>query len=228
MPALSGGMAVIMKDIIVIGAGGVGKETAYLIEQINSYKPTWNMLGFLDDNIKLHNKKINGYKVLGEINHIEDFDNVYTVCAIANYEIKRQIINRISKAKAKFANIIHPSVHISSTNILGEGIIIYPSVIMTTNIYIGNHVILSPGCGIGHETVIGDYCSVLWNVSISGNVKVGEGCLLGTGSSIIQNITIGSESVVGAGTLVLKNLPRGCTSVGVPAKVIKFNNLMAK
>lgn len=217
-----------MKDIIIIGAGGVGKETALLIEQINRVIPTWNLLGFLDDNIQLHNKHINGYRVLGRVNNIEDFDNVYTVCAIANYEIKRKIVGRVNRSKIKFANIIHPSVHISSTNILGEGVIIYPGVIMTTNISIGNHVILSPGCGIGHETVIEDFCSILWNVSISGNVKVDTGCLLGTGSSIIQNIVIGRESIVGAGTLVLQNLPQGCTAVGVPAKVIKFNNLLAK
>ncbi|MCK4446575.1 MAG: transferase, partial [Candidatus Marinimicrobia bacterium] len=36
------------KDIIIIGAGGHAKEIAYLIEDINMEKKTWNLLGYID------------------------------------------------------------------------------------------------------------------------------------------------------------------------------------
>jgi len=39
-----------MKKVIIIGAGGVGREVALIINQINNFKPTWNIIGFLDDN----------------------------------------------------------------------------------------------------------------------------------------------------------------------------------
>lgn len=210
-----------MKDLIIIGAGGVGKETAYLIEQINQVKPTWNLLGFVDDNTLMHGKYVNGFKVLGGVNCIFDFHGIYTVCAIASFEMKKRIFDRISMHKLKFAQVIHPSVHIPRSSSVGEGSIIYPGVIMTTNITVGNHVIISPGCGIGHESEIGDFCSLLWNVNISGNVRIEAGCLIGTGSTIIQNIRIGKETIVGAGTVVLRDLPQRCTAVGVPARIIK-------
>lgn len=211
-----------MEDIIIIGAGGVGKEVALLIEQINAYKPTWNIIGFIDDNIKIHNIEVNGYKVIGGINCIDEFENIYVVCAIANYHVKKKIINNIKNKKIKYANIIHPSVYIGKTSVLGEGVIIYPGVVMTTNIKIGNHVLISPKCGIGHEVIIGDYSSILWNVSISGNVEIGEGCFIGSGATIVQNIKIGIDTVIGAGAVVIRQLPGRCTAVGVPAKAIKF------
>ena len=39
-----------MTDIIIIGAAGCGREVANWIEDINKVEPTWNILGFLDDN----------------------------------------------------------------------------------------------------------------------------------------------------------------------------------
>ena len=38
-----------MKDIIIIGAGGVGKEVAFIIEQINIKTSVWNIVGIVDD-----------------------------------------------------------------------------------------------------------------------------------------------------------------------------------
>ena len=216
-----------MQDIVIIGAGGVGKEVALLIEQINMRTPTWNLIGFIDDNSILHGTQINGYTVLGGIEYLNNINsNVSTVCAIANYRVKRNIINSLNNQNINFANVIHPDVYISDTNLIGEGVIIYSGVIMTTNVNIGNHVIISPKCGIGHEAEIQDYVSLLWNVNVSGNVVIGEGVLIGTGATIIQNKVVGKESIIGAGAVVIDEIPSGCTVVGVPAKVIKFHKVI--
>lgn len=211
-----------MDKIIIIGAGGIGKETAFLIEQINECKHQWEIVGFVDDNIEIQNRVINGYKVLGSIEQIKYFEDIYVVCAISNYEIKKKIVNKMKSYNIRFANIIHPSVCISDTNAIGEGVIIYPGVIMTTNIRLGSHVIISPKCGIGHETIIEDYVSLLWNVNISGNDLLKEGCMLGSGCTVIQNKKVGKETIVGAGAVVIKDLPDRCTAVGIPAKPIKY------
>ena len=38
-----------MKNIVLYGASGFGREVAYIIERINKISPTYNLLGFLDD-----------------------------------------------------------------------------------------------------------------------------------------------------------------------------------
>lgn len=210
-----------MKDIVIIGAGGVGKETAWIIEQINDIKKEWNIVGFVDDNIEIHNSFINGYKVLGSVDYLLSIKKeIYVICAMANYKIKKMIVGKIGKStNHKFANIIHPSVYIDRTIKIGNGSIIYPAVIMTTNITIGNHVIISPKTGIGHESIIEDYVSLLWNTNISGNDRLCEGCFIGSGATIIQNRIIGVGSIVGAGAVVIKDVNDDLTVIGCPANI---------
>ncbi|MBS6041955.1 MAG: NeuD/PglB/VioB family sugar acetyltransferase [Clostridium baratii] len=210
-----------MQDIVIIGAGGVGRETAWIIEQINLRKPTWNIIGFIDDNEDIWNKNINGYKIIGGISCLDNIDeNIKIIIAIANYSIKKNIVGMIN-SKFEFATIIHPDVYLNNTINIGEGTIIYPGVIMTTNIDIGNHVIISPKCGIGHDSKISDYVSLLWNVNISGFDIIGEGCLIGSGATIIQNKKIDNYSIIGAGSVIIKNVKEKCTVVGIPGEVIK-------
>ena len=39
-----------MKKLYIIGAGGFGREVAWLVERINEKAPTWDLQGFIDDN----------------------------------------------------------------------------------------------------------------------------------------------------------------------------------
>lgn len=212
-----------MKNIVIIGAGGVGRETALIIEKINEVNLTWNLIGFIDDNINSWNKVINGYPVVGGINYLEKLPvDTYIIIAIANYEIKKKIVKKINN-KFKFATIIHPKIWIHHYIKIGEGSIIYEGAIITTNIKIGNHVIISPKCGIGHDSIIKDYVSLLWNVNISGNDIIEEGVMMGTGSTVIQGKKIGEGSIIGAGAVVIEDIDAYSTAVGVPANIIKVD-----
>lgn len=212
-----------MKDLIIIGAGGVGRETALIVEALNLVSKEWNILGFVDDNKEVQGKNINGYKVLGGIDYTLNYkDEIYVVCGIANYKVKKSIIDKIksTNSKIKFPNIIHPSVKLNRTVDIGEGCIIYENAVITANIKIGSHVIISPKCGIGHDSIIQDYTTLLWNVNVSGNVVLEEGVTMGSGSTVIQGIRIGRESFIGAGAVVIKNIRLNSKSVGVPSRYI--------
>ena len=210
-----------MKNLVIIGAGGVGRETALIVQQINQLDDTWNLVGFVDDNLDNFGKVINGYSVIGGIDTLELLDeDYYVVIAIANYKVKKSIVERL-KGKFRFATIVHPKVWIHDFMTLGEGSIIYEGAILTSNIEIGNHVIICPKCGVGHDSKVKDYVSLLWNVNVSGNDLIDEGVLMGTGSTVIQGKTIGKGATIGAGAVVVDNVDPFSTAVGVPAKVIK-------
>lgn len=210
-----------MKNIIIIGAGGVGREVSLIIEKINKLKATWNLIGFIDDNINSWNRIINGYQIIGGMDLLETLPlDTYVVIAIANYNVKKKIVNKINN-KFKFATIIDPKVYIHDYMTIGEGTIIYEGTIITANIQVGNHVIISPKCGIGHDSIIKDYVSLLWNVNVSGNDVIEEGVMMGSGSTIIQGKKIGKGSIIGAGAVVIDDIDSFTTAVGVPAKVVK-------
>lgn len=195
-----------MKDIVIIGAGGIGREVAYFIEEINEVNPTWNILGFIDENSEMHNKELNGYKVLGGLNDLTELNfKPYVVVAIANCDVKKNIVERL-EGKFNFATIIYPTVRVSKYIEIGEGSIIYPGVILTVNTKIGNHVIISGNCGIGHDTVIGDYSSVLWGSNFSGYDTIGKECFIGVGTTIIQGINISDGNRISAGMTVTEDV----------------------
>lgn len=211
-----------MKDIIIIGSGGFGREVAWLIEDINKVNKTWNIIGFVDDNEKVQGTKINGYEVIGNIEWLKD-QEFNVVNAIGDPIVKKKVMKKLEESKNTYPVLIHPSVIYSDKINFGEGTIICAGNIITVNIEIGKHVIVNLDCTIGHDCILGDYTTILPSVNISGCSNLEECVSVGTGSAIIQGITIGKNTVIGAGSVVIKDLPENCTAVGSPAKPIKFN-----
>lgn len=209
-----------MKKIYIVGAGGFAREVAWLIEDINEKNPTWEIIGFIDENKENIGKELNGYKVLGNLEFLNNQEKAYVTIAIGTGEVREKISKNIKNHE--FPILIHPSVIISRFVKIGEGSIICAGSIITTNIEIENHVIINLDCTVGHDVSLKNYTTILPSVNISGNVTIGERTMLGTGSAIIQGLNIGADSIIGAGAIVVKNIPSNCTVVGNPAKPIKF------
>lgn len=214
-----------MKDLIIIGASGFGREVAWLVERINKDRRTWNILGFIDDDDSIQDDVINGYRVLGKTSDIKRYENAYFVCAIGASSTREKIINRIIETlpSIKFATLVDPSVEKSEFVDIEEGSIVCAHTILTVNVKIGKHVIINLDCTIGHDAVLSDYVTLYPSVNVSGNCVIGEKTELGTGMQIIQGKTVGGDSIIGAGAVAVKDIPSKCTAVGSPAKPIKYH-----
>lgn len=211
-----------MKGIVIIGVGGFGREVAWLIERINKATPTWEIIGFVDDNIGLHGSMVGGYPVLGSCNWLKEQEGeIYAVCAIGSTKVRKKVIQKLDGVR--FATVIDPNVKMSERIQIGEGCIICSDTILTVDITIGSHVIINLDCTIGHDAVINDFVTLYPSVNVSGSTVLGECVEMGTGCQIIQGLKVGEGTIVGAGAVVVKELPRECTAVGSPAKPIKFH-----
>ena len=210
-----------MKDLVIIGAGGFGREVAWLVEAINAFDLQWNLLGFIDDDRSKQGVILNGYPVIGTLEELPVKSELFTVCAVGTTETKKVLVEKATAAGLRFANLIHPDAKISKFVELGFGNIICAGCIITVNILIGNHVIINLDCTVGHDTIINDYVTCAPSVNISGRVVIEEGCDIGTNAAIIQGKKIGRWSIIGAGAVVSRDIPSGCTAVGVPAKPVK-------
>ncbi|MBL0325198.1 MAG: acetyltransferase [Cytophagaceae bacterium] len=214
-----------MKKIVIIGAGGFGREVLSLIEAINRLEEQYAFFGFIDDGIA-SGEMINGFPVLGGIDYLsKQNEEINVVVAIGNPLTKKSIIEKLIKNKfILFPNIIHPLVFLNNYgNKFGVGNIICEGNIITTNVQFGNFIILNLACTVGHDTVIEDFCSIMPGVNISGEVNLKKSVYIGTGAKIINQLEIGENTIVGAGAVVYKSLPPNCTAVGLPAKPIKFH-----
>lgn len=209
-----------IKPLVIIGAGGLGREVAWLVEDINEKMPSWNLQGFIDDN--LQGKTLEGYPILGNSEDLLALKHKpWVVVAIADTAIRRNIIKKLIDREFNLATLIHPTVSHSKYNKIGQGSIICSGSIITTNVTIGKACIINPGCFIGHDTILEDYISLMPATNIAGETYIATGCYFGMNSAVINCKVIGRDTVIGAGAVVVNDLPANVTAVGVPAKVIK-------
>lgn len=208
-----------MKDIIIVGASGFGRELAQYIEDINTSKGViyWNLLGFIDDNPHVLDGIEHGYKIIGNIkNHVPQ-PNVFYVCAIAFPEIKRRLVETLKERGAKFVTIIHPTARVSRYAKLGEGCVVTPKSNINTDAIIGNFVSVLAS-GIGHDATIGDFSTLSGHVWINGHVSVGSMVYMGCGSMVAPSKKIGNSATVGIGSVVVTNVKSNTTVLGNPAR----------
>lgn len=207
-----------MKDIIIVGAGGCGREVANWIEDINKEKETWNILGFIDDNLNVLDVVPSKYKVIGSISNHSPKRNTYYAMGIATPAIKKEIAEIMMKRGAEFVSIIHPSTKIYSEIPLGRGIITYPNAKISTGCKVGDFVNIQSTI-VGHDVTIEDYVTVSSSCGITGGVKLREGCFLADHAVIAVGLEIGKNSYVGIGSVVIRDVKEGTKVFGNPARV---------
>ena len=212
-----------MNKIYIVGAGGFGRELLWWIKDINKVKPTWEIVGFLDDDPNALDKYECDYKIVGSIKDWQPKEDEEFALAIGSPSLKRKIVEIMKPKGAKFASIIHPTAMLSEFANYGEGFIMFPYSKLSANSTVGDFVTLlsSP---IGHDTLIGDYSVISGNCNVVRNVVIGKDVFLAAGVCIAQDIRIGDGAYLGIGSVILKDVQPEATMFGNPARVVPKTN----
>ena len=210
------------KNLLIIGAGGFGREVLQWVKDINKIKPTWNIIGFIDDNLSALEKIECDYKVVGTIKDWKPKENERFVMAIAHPKTKQEIARNLKNKGAIFTSLIHPTASISDMAQIGEGLVMYPHSLITVNTKIGDFVTILSFNEVGHDAVIGNYCTISSYCDITGGVKLGDRVFLGSHATIIPQRKVGNDVYIGAGSVVISNLKSSIHVFGNPAVKIDF------
>ena len=200
-----------MKNIVIIGAGDLGKEVVWLIEDINKVAPTYVILGFLDDDISKDNSTFYGYKVLGRIDQLEALSKTTPLCAVIAIQdgnIRKKIANEHSGFNS-WESIIHPTAVIASTSEVGKGSIIFPQVTVSVNTRLGDFCLCYIHSTVCNDCVIGDYVSVMTGASALEHAEIGEGCFLSAGSCVYPHKKLGERVKVAVEATVSRDYGDG-------------------
>ena len=205
------------QQLVIIGAGGFGREVLDVIEAINLDHATtgvqpFEVLGFLDDG-EPDPAPLAPYGVrhLGPVAQLDTID-----ADIGSPPVRRKIDEQYA---ARFCPVlIHPSVTYSRAVEFGPGSVVCAGVRLTNNIRLGRHVHANLNTTIGHDARLGDYVTLSPLVAVSGNVTLEDEVMIGTGVTLNPGVTVGTGSVVGSGAAVTRDIDPGVTAVGVPAK----------
>lgn len=206
-----------MKDIIIVGAGGFGRELLQWIKDINMIKSKWKIKGFIDDNLNALNGYECDYKIIGKISQWKPNKNEVFACAIADPKTKEKVTTLLKEKDAVFEKIIHPTALIGSFNKIGEGFIAYPHSGINVNTKIGDFVTLLSS-GVGHDVKIGNYTTISSYCDITGHVEIGSKVFIGSHATIIPNCIIGNNVYIGAGSVVIRNVKENKKVFGNPAR----------
>jgi sugar O-acyltransferase (sialic acid O-acetyltransferase NeuD family) len=209
-----------MAELLIYGSNFV--DAIRLVHEINAYEPTWEIVGFIDDNQELVNARIYDYKVLGNHEylkqHISRFPDVYIFNNVNNsIDVHKLIGKRIDALKVKVASLIHPDINTEYVTI-GKGVFIPQGCIIGCNTIIGDYVTFRYGAIISHDVKIGDYTFIGPGAVCTSHTVIEPETYFGACSTTINGVTIGRGSVVGASTLINKNVPPGATVIGIPAR----------
>ena len=209
-----------MKQLIIIGAGGMGRCTYCIAEQSMGFGEDFQIKGFLDDNIHALDG-FNGYKpVLSTIAEYKvEPDDVF-VCSIGEVQTKLKICEGLKAKGATFYTLIHKDASIGKNTKIGQGTIIDEGVHIDPDVTIGSDCLIQAQAIIGHDSQIGNYARVDTLCSLVGGTIVKDRATIYTHSMISHNVTVGEDAVVGACSFVIKNVKPGVSVFGVPAKPI--------
>ena len=212
-----------IEQIVLIGAGGQGKETAEILEQHKNCGKAFKVLGFIDEDSGLQGSTVSGLRVLGDFAWLErqNPQNLALICCVGNPRATFDLVKRAMRLGFHFINAISPYSNISPQATLGIGVTVYANVVVNTGVKIGDHCILNVGTSVSHDAEVGSYCNLNPGTRLAGNVRLGDGCYLGMGCTVIQGRSIGAWTTIGAGAAVVRDLPDQVTAVGVPACIIR-------
>lgn len=210
-----------MKDIIIVGASGFGREVLRLIENINEARPTWNILGFLDDNPNALDGVECEYRIIGSIQQWQPKDSQYLACALAFPGVKKKVVELLKERGAEFATLIHPNAVVNPRSTIGEGTIITNNCSISDNAHVGFFCTIL-GSGVAHDATVGDYSTLSGKCQLNGHVECGSMVYMGCGVLVAPSVKIGDGATVGIGSVVISKVKAGTKVFGNPAKRIDF------
>lgn len=208
-----------MTDLVIIGAGGFGREMLGHVTLINEeIGPTWNFLGFVDDGAQ--NTK-EGDTMLGGLEDFLKMDrSIRYFIAIANMEVREKIAKRCREAGFVAASIIPPDVTIGAGSKIGEGCYIGRFSAIMRNAKIGDFCIIQTGL-IGRGAEVGDYTSVMTGPSFGDNAKIGKYNYFGLRCNVADGVTTADFCTFGACATIMEDVTIPGTYAGVPAVLKK-------
>lgn len=173
----------------------------------------------LNDEVLINNHKAVNYETFKSL----DIANKFILVAIANSQIREQLVSKILNDNLNLWSVFANNAVIMDSVDVASGAAISPFVTIGSNVKIGKAFHANLYSYVEHDCMIGNFVTFAPSVKCNGNVHIEDHVYIGAGAVIKQGtsdkpLVIGKGAVIGMGAVVTKNVPANTTVVGNPAR----------
>ena len=210
-----------MKDLIIIGAGGMGRTIYSNAKECLGYGEKFQVKGFIDDNI-LALDGFEGYpSIIGTIRDYQPQKEDVFVSSIGG-RARRPCMEQIINRGGEFVELIHKTARIYQNAILGRGNFVGAYTVIGNDAVIGDYNMIQSYSVIGHDVRIGNWNRIDTHVTCVGGIVIEDETNIHTSAVINHGVTVGTGAHVGALSFVIRKVKPGTTVCGNPAKKLEI------
>ena len=211
-----------MKNLIIIGARGFGREAYNAFCGYYGNEKEWRVKGFLDSK----SDALDGYAgyppIIGSPEDYEVRSEDCFFCAMGDVKWRRYYAEMLLNKGGKFISIVSPKLKTDRNTTYGVGCFIEGNASISCDIHIGDFTFIFGPSVLGHDVQVGDFCHLGAFTFMGGFSKLEDNVTLHPGAQVLPHKIVKQGAIVGAGSVVRKNLTAETTVMGVPAKKIEF------
>lgn len=206
-----------MKNLIIIGAGGMGRTVYSNALESVGYGEKFVVKGFIDDNLQALDGFSNYPPVIGTIKDYEPQADDVFVSSIGG-ESRKQCMEEIISRGGEFMELIHKTARIYTNARLGKGNFIGAYSVIGNDAVVGDYNMIQSYTVIGHDAKIGSWNRIDTHVTCVGGIVIEDEVNIHTSAIISHNVKVESGAHVGALSFVIRKVKAGTTVMGIPAK----------
>lgn len=206
-----------MKNLIIIGAGGMGRTVYSNALESIGYGEEFVVKGFIDDNVEALDAFPNYPPVIDTIRDYQPQEDDVFVSSIGGAS-RRSCMEEIVRRGGEFITLIHKTARVLANVKLGKGNFIGAYSVIGNDAEIGDYNMIQSYSVIGHDARIGNWNRIDTRVTCVGGVVIEDEVCIYSSAIISHNVVVESGAHVGALSFVIKKVKAGTTVMGNPAK----------
>ena len=206
-----------MNNLIIIGAGGMGRTIYSNALESVGYGQKFVVKGFIDDNLLALDDYLNYPPIIGTIHDYQPQKNDVFVSSIGE-TARRPCMEEIISRGGEFIELIHKTARIYTNAKLGKGNFIGAYSVIGNDAEIGDYNMIQSYTVIGHDAKIGSWNRIDTHVTCVGGIVIEDEVNIHTSAVISHNVRIETGAHVGALSFVIRKVKAGTTVMGNPAK----------
>ncbi|MDB4497774.1 sialic acid O-acetyltransferase [Gammaproteobacteria bacterium] len=206
-----------MKQLIIIGAGGMGRTFNDMVKECHGYGETFILKGYIDDDMHQLDSFENYPPMVGTIQDYVPQENDVFTCSIGGTS-RYKCMQIIQQKGGVFINLIHNTALIGTNVVMGTGNVVNAFSTIAADVHIGNDNFIQRYVTVGHDVCIGNSNRIDSYVMCVGGVIIHNRIMIHTSSVINHGVVIQDDSHVGACSFVIQEVQQGTTVIGNPAR----------